>query len=80
MLAWMEGKLGENHSGQLRWESAEVKAERIISEELGRLGWTEADLAQRRKSAPEKLAMASRLRRETTLSIKTLAARMHLGS
>ena len=80
MLAWMEGKLGDNHSGQLRRESAEVKAERIISEELGRLGWTEADLAQRRKSAPEKLAMASRLRRETTLSIKTIAARMHLGS
>ncbi len=71
---------GENHSGELRRESAQAKAERIIAEALSRLGWTEADVAQRRKSAPEKLAIASRLRRETTLSIKTIAARMHLGT
>jgi len=65
---------------KLRRESAQAKAERIIAEELARLGWTEVDLAQRRKSAPEKLAIASRLRKETTLSIKTIAVRMHLGS
>ncbi len=51
MIELMEGKLGENHSGELRRESAQAKAERIIAEELSRLGSTEADVAQRRKSA-----------------------------
>jgi hypothetical protein len=72
--------LGENHSGELRRESAEAKAERIISEELRRLGWTAADLSLRRKSDPANLAMADRLRRETVLSVKTIAERLHLGS
>jgi len=34
----------------------------------------------RRKNNAIKLEVASRLRRETTLSIKAIAARMHLGS
>jgi hypothetical protein len=32
------------------------------------------------KSAPAKLKIAMRLRRETTLPIKSIAERMHLGS
>ncbi len=39
MLELMEGKLGENHSGELHRETAEQKANRIICEELSRLGW-----------------------------------------
>lgn len=76
----MEGKLGEHHSGELRRETAEAKAERIVAEELGRLGWKESDLAARRKSDPGKLKMAARLRQETTLSIKAIARRIHLGT
>jgi hypothetical protein len=51
-----------------------------MREELQRLGWKEADLAGHRKSDPDKLALAARLRRETTLSIKWIAARVRLGS
>ena len=80
MLEKMDGKLGDNHSGELRMENAQARAERIISEELGRLGWGEADLAARRKGGPEKMALAARLRRETTLSVKAIAARVHLGT
>jgi len=47
---------------------------------LARLGWSETDLASRRKSDPAKLALAARLRQETTLTIKALAARVHLGT
>jgi hypothetical protein len=68
MLERMEETLGDHHSGELRRESAEVKAERIIREEL------------RRKSDPSKLALANRLRRETILSVKVIAERLHLGS
>jgi hypothetical protein len=52
----------------------------MIGEELCRLNWTEPDLVSRPKSDPSKLAIAARLRRETTLPIKWIAARMALGS
>jgi putative transposase len=80
MLEIMDGKLGENHSGDLRVETAENKADRIISQELSRLRWPEEELARRRKSDPEKLAIAGRLRRETILTIRRIAVRLHLGT
>ena len=80
MLGKMEGKLGEHHSGELLRETAEAKADRIVGEELRRLGWKEADLANRPKSDPAKLALAARLRTETTLTIKAIATRAHLGT
>jgi len=79
-LQRMDGRLGDHHSGALRLERAQAKAERIIAEELDRRGWKEFDLAGRHKSDPAKLAIAARLRQETTLSVKTIAARMHLGT
>ena len=44
-LEQMAGKLGDNHPGQARLETAEAKAERLVREQLQLLGWTEADLA-----------------------------------
>ncbi len=79
-LKRMEGKLGQHHSGGLRSESAESKSERIIWEERSRLGWSENELALRRRNDPEKLVIAVRLRRETTLSIRRIAERVHLGT
>jgi hypothetical protein len=55
-------------------------AEGIVAEELKRLGWKEADPKSRRKNDPDKLEIAARLRRETTLTIKAIAARVSLGS
>jgi len=76
----LEGELREHHSGELHRYGAEAKAERIIGEELQRHRWAEADLLVRRKNDPVKLEMAARLRRETTLSTKAIAGRVHLGS
>src|ERR1035437_5069146 len=70
MLERMDGQLGEHHAGELRRENAEGRAERIIVEELQRLGWSESELASQRKSAAGKLALAARLRRETTMPLK----------
>ena len=58
----------------------EAKAERIIAAELKRRHWTECDLEQCAKSAPEKLALAARLRRETTLTLPWISARLHMGT
>ena len=76
----MENHLGENHCGEQRLESAQAKGERIITEELQRLGWSEADLKAGRKCDAQKLAVAARLRRETTLTIKHIALRLSLGT
>jgi hypothetical protein len=80
LIELMAGKLGENHSGELHRETAEQKANRIISDELSRLGWTEADLVSRLKNDSRKLAMAARVRKETTLPIKWIAARLQMGT
>jgi hypothetical protein len=78
-LQRMEAKVGENHPGQTRLETAEAKAGRIVAEELAQLQWTENDLLARHKNHPVKLALAARLRQETTLSVKQIAERLHLG-
>ena len=41
LLEQMEGRVGEHHSGGVRQEVAKAKAERIVAEELRRLGWKE---------------------------------------
>jgi hypothetical protein len=48
--------------------------ERIIAEELRRQGWSGADLAQRRKSDPVKLELATRLRRAFAAAERLWAA------
>ena len=80
MVVRMAGSLGGHHAGELHREAAEARAERILVEELGRNGWSEQDLASARKNDPIKLQIAARLRRETTLPIKAIAARLHLGT
>jgi len=48
-LEEIDGQVGQHHFGAMRLEVAQAKAERIIAEELGHLGWQEADLETRRK-------------------------------
>jgi hypothetical protein len=60
-------------------KAAEQKAERIVREELRELDWTIKDLRKSRKGAPEKVAIALRLRRETTISLKWIAERLQMG-
>ena len=76
----MEGGLGQHHAGELRLEAAQAKADRLVAEELRRHGWSAEDLVRRLKNDPCKLAIAVRLRRETTLTIKAIAARVDLGT
>jgi hypothetical protein len=80
LLEQIEGKLGEHHSGERRRQSAQAKGERIIGEELQELKWSQRDLRQRPKSDGAKLKLAARLRRHTTLTIRQMAERLHLGS
>ncbi len=58
----MELKPGEGHGRQERLETGRQRAERIVREELLRLRWKESDLEKQAKGAPEKVAMACRIR------------------
>ena len=80
MLERMGGRLGPNHAGEIHRETVEARAGRILAEELRRFGWQDAELAARPESDPAKLAIAARLRKESILSIKAIAARAHLGA
>lgn len=79
LLAHMSERIGAEHYGAERAETALAKAERIIATELQRLGWTEADLRTRPKGNAEKVQLALRLRAETVQTVAWLAGRLHLG-
>jgi REP element-mobilizing transposase RayT len=80
LLERMEGRLGENHAGELRRETAQAMAERIIAAELKRHGWKESELKRRAKTDPAKVAMAMRVREGTTVTIQWIATRLHMGT
>jgi REP element-mobilizing transposase RayT len=76
----MSEQMGGEHYGEERAETAEALAERIIAEELKRGRWQEADLKTRPKGDPEKVALAARLRAETTMIVGWIAERLAMGT
>ena len=80
LLAQVGRQLGALHFGAERAESQALRAERLVQEELQRLGWTEAVLAQRRKGDPDKVRLAQRLREETLVTLAWIAGRLQMGS
>jgi putative transposase len=79
LLAQVSVRAGRYHYGSELRESAAAKAEGIVREELGRLGWTEETLAGRRKGDREKLGIVRRLRAETTVTLGWVAERLRMG-
>jgi hypothetical protein len=79
-LAQVERQAGPRHVGQELTQSAQAKAQRIIREELEALGWGAHELAGRRKGDPEKLRVATRLRRETTMTLAWIIQHLCMGS
>jgi len=61
-------------------QSALAKAQRIAQEELDALGRGTQDLQGRRKSDPQKVRIAERLRRETTMTLEWIAVRLCMGA
>jgi hypothetical protein len=80
LLAQMSEKAGASHYGEELRESAEAKAERIVTKEMKRLGWNGEELKRRRKGDRGKARLARRLRRETTVSLRWVAERLRMGS
>jgi REP element-mobilizing transposase RayT len=80
LLAAAQERVGPNHYGAERRETGVQKAERIVNEELQRLGWPEEGLRVQPKGHSAKVRMARRLRQETTMSLKWIAQRLQMGS
>ncbi len=74
-----KGSKGGHHGGEEKQESEEQKAQRLVAQELARCGWTERDLKQRRKTDPQKVGMAARLRSQTVMTLDWIARRLQMG-
>ena len=74
----MSERVGAEHYGEERAETAEALAELIIVEVLKR--WQEADLKTRPKGDSVKVALAARLRAETTMTVGWIAERLAMGT
>ena len=80
LLGQMSDQIGAQHGGSERREAATAKAERLLSEELEQRGWTDEELARRRKADGEKLDIAERLRSETTMTWAWIAGHLQMGT
>jgi hypothetical protein len=49
----------------------------VVREELKKLGWGREELGKRRKGDAEKLRIAMRLRKETTMTLSWIAQRLN---
>ena len=61
-------------------EAVEVRAEQLVAESLKQMGWTDQDLASRRKGDAGKVRLASELRAWTTMPLSWIAAGLRMGS
>ena len=80
LLGQMSERMGPSHYGEEVREAAEEKAQRIVGQELKRLGWKEGDLGKLRKGDPAKVKLARRLRQETTMTLQWIAHRLKMGT
>ena len=68
-----------DHAGPAREASSEQQARRILQEELQQRDWRKPELARRRKGDAEKVAIAHRLRTETTMTLAWIAQSLSMG-
>jgi len=71
---------GAEHYGEERHKTGDQKAERVVAEALKRRGWKEPELTLQPKGHKVKIAIAKRLRKETTMTHKWIAQRLQMGS
>jgi hypothetical protein len=80
LLGQMKQRMGAEHYGEERQETAEAQAEGMVQSELKRRRWGKAELGRRAKGDAVKVALAVRLRAETVMTVKWIAKRLQMGS
>ena len=61
-------------------QAVEVWEERLVTGRLEAMGWTQKDLAARRKGHPANVKLAAEVRAGTTMPLAWLAERLAKGS
>ena len=74
LLDLIELERSEQHYGEELIESIEQEAQRLIAEMLKATGWAEEDLGQHRQEDQKKVRIAAKLRKQTTVGWKWIAA------
>jgi putative transposase len=72
--------LSEDHAAVARRETLEVRAQRLIDEELRKQKRSREDLASLPKGASLKVKIAERLHRETPMTMRWIADALHMGT
>ena len=73
--------LPDGHYGGTEWqETAEMKAQRILCEELRQRGWDLQELKKRRKGDPDKIEIARRLRSIEVVTVPDAGRRLLIKS
>ena len=80
LLEAAHSRATESHHAATRRETAEEKARRILREELDKLGWAASELTKHAKGDARKVRIAQRLRTETAVTLKWIAAALHMGT
>ncbi len=76
-----KGKETWSYLADGRWAQRVIYPDDVDRQECVKpMRWTAAEWAARRESDPSKLRLAARLGQETVLSVRSSAARVHLGS
>jgi putative transposase len=76
----LEQKVTPSRERELRMEAAEQRAEAIVAERLGALGWTEKDLSLIPKGDKHKVELALCLKQATTVTTAWIAHRLQMGT
>jgi REP element-mobilizing transposase RayT len=80
LLERWQGKLKEHHGGSERLDTEIERARRLLKNELTHAGWSLGQLEKERKGHPVKVAIAQRLREQTAMPLKWIAAELRMGT
>jgi putative transposase len=80
LLEAIDEKIPEHIFGDEIKETEGHRAERIVKEELARLKWTRRDLLHTPRGDRRKIKIALLLRQKTTMTLKWISERLHMGT
>jgi putative transposase len=80
LLEQVSQEPGGSHYGQAVQEAVEIRAERLVSQRLKAIGWTQRDLAVRPKGHAKKVKLAAEVRAQTTMPLAWIAERLGMGT
>lgn len=79
LLAQVRQLRGDHYGPELR-QADQAHALALLQKELRARNWNDADLARRRKGDLEKVEIAWGLRQQTSMTLKWIAQKLHMGS